>query len=164
MTVNNSILGGLLIISAIFQTIRIIRWRPWITVKIPLLWSLHLAVIFISLGLFSIGLSYFSAELSSSHLCHTLTIGGMGGLILAMISRVSLGHTGRPLQPPKTMSIAFLLIFIAAIVRGYLPIFIPDSIMMIYHASAGIWYLSFGLFVFHYGPMLLKNRIDGRPG
>ncbi|MCO4798394.1 MAG: NnrS family protein [Colwelliaceae bacterium] len=164
LTINNNMLGGLLIISAIFQAIRIIRWRPWITVKIPLLWSLHLAVIFISSGLFTIGLSYFSSELSSSHSWHILTIGGMGGLILAMISRVSLGHTGRPLQPPKTMSIAFLLIFIAAIVRGYLPIFMPDSIIMIYQASAGIWYLSFGLFVFHYGPMLLKNRTDGRPG
>ncbi|MDG1752144.1 MAG: NnrS family protein [Thalassotalea sp.] len=163
-TINLQILGGLFIIAAIFQSIRIVRWRPWITVNVPLLWSLHLAVIFIALGLFAIGYSYFSPELSSSHLWHVLTIGGIGGLILAMISRVSLGHTGRPLQPPKTMSIAFLLVFIAAIVRSFLPIIMPESIMSIYQASAGLWYFSFGIFIFHYAPMLLKTRLDGRPG
>lgn len=162
--INHQILGGLFIIAAIFQSIRIVRWRPWITIKVPLLWSLHLAVIFIVLGLFCIGASYFSSKLSTSHLWHILTIGGMSGLILAMISRVSLGHTGRPLQPPKTMSIAFLLIFIAAIVRSFLPLFMPESIIAIYQASAGIWTLSFGLFIVHYAPMLLKNRLDGRPG
>lgn len=163
-TINNNVLGGLLIIAAVFQTIRIIRWRPWITLNVPLLWSLHLSVIFIALGLLFIGLSYFFTELPSNHLWHILTIGGMAGLIIAMISRVSLGHTGRPLQPPKTMSIAFALLFLAAVVRSFLPIFLPQSIIMLYQASAGLWYVSFGLFVFHYAPMLLKNRADGRPG
>ena len=163
-SINHQVLGGLFIIAAIFQSIRITRWRPWITVKVPLLWSLHLAVVFIAVGLFSIGYSYFSPELSSSHLWHVLTIGGMGGLILAMIARVSLGHTGRPLQPPKTMAIAFLLIFIAAIVRSFLPLIMPEKIMTIYQASAGLWYLSFCIFIFHYAPMLSKGRLDGRPG
>ncbi|MDO6446559.1 NnrS family protein [Colwellia sp. 1_MG-2023] len=164
LPINGQILGSLFIIAAIFQAIRIVRWRPWITIKVPLLWSLHLAVIFIVFGLFFVGLSYFLVELSSSHLWHILTIGGMGGLILAMISRVSLGHTGRPLQPPKTMSLAFILIFIAAIIRSFLPLLFPESIMSIYQASAGLWYLSFGIFIFHYAPMLLKGRLDGRPG
>jgi uncharacterized protein involved in response to NO len=162
--INLQILGGLLISAAIFQGIRIARWRPWITINVPLLWSLHLAVIFISIGLFSIGLSYFIPKLISSHLWHILTIGGMGGLILAMISRVSLGHTGRTLQPPKTMSIAFLLVFISAIARSFLPMIMPESIITIYQISAGVWYLSFGIFIFHYAPMLLKTRLDGRPG
>jgi uncharacterized protein involved in response to NO len=164
LTLNYQILGGLFIVAAISQAIRIARWRPWKTMKHSLLWSLHLAVIFISLGLLSIGLSYFSSDLSSSHLWHVLTIGGMGGLILAMTSRVSLGHTGRPLQPAKTMFIAFSLVFIAAIVRNFLPLILPESILTIYQISAVIWYLSFGIFILHYAPMLLKGRLDGRPG
>lgn len=164
VAINLHVLGSLFILAAMFQAIRIARWRPWITIKVPLLWSLHLAVIFIVLGLFFIGYSYFSAELSTSHLWHLLTIGGMGGLILAMISRVSLGHTGRSLQPSKTMSLAFLFIFIAAIIRSFLPLIFPESIMSIYQASAGLWYFSFGIFIFHYAPMLLKGRLDGRPG
>ncbi|GAA6204183.1 NnrS family protein [Thalassotalea sp. SU-HH00458] len=164
VAINLQVLGSLFILAAMFQAIRIARWRPWITIKVPLLWSLHLAVIFIVLGLFFIGYSYFSTELSTSHLWHLLTIGGMGGLILAMISRVSLGHTGRSLQPPKTMSLAFLFIFIAAIIRSFLPLIFPESILSIYQASAGLWYFSFGIFIFHYAPMLLKGRLDGRPG
>lgn len=164
IAINTTFLASLLIISSIFQMIRLMRWRPWITLNVPLLWSLHLAVIFMGLGLFLTGASYFSDSLPSQHLWHILTIGGIGGLILAMISRVSLGHTGRTLSPPKSMSIAFLLIFIAAIVRSFLPIYFPELTMLLYQASAGLWYLSFGLFVFHYGPMLLRSRADGRPG
>jgi len=163
-SLNYQILGALLIIASIFQAIRIFRWKPWITINIPLLWSLHLAVIFIVFGLFATGISYFIESLASNHLFHMLTIGGMGGLILAMIARVSLGHTGRMLQPPKTMSIAFFLIFIAALVRSLLPVFNPQSILVFYQISAGLWYISFGLFVYHYGPMLVTSRKDGRPG
>lgn len=162
--INLQVLGALCIFASLFQAIRIFRWRPWITIKVPLLWSLHLAVIFIVFGLFLVGLSYFSEQLVSSHLWHILTIGAIGGLILAMISRVSLGHTGRMLTPPKTMSIAFFLIFISAIVRSLCPLIWPEATFTFYHASAGFWYISFGLFVYHYAPMLLKARQDGRPG
>lgn len=164
LSISNIILGALLVLSACFQGIRIIRWRPWITIRVPLLWSLHLAVIFMFLGLAITGFSYLTSPLPTQNLWHLLTIGAIGGLILAMISRVSLGHTGRALSPPKTMSIAFLLIFIAAICRSFLPIIFPESTMMFYHTSAGLWYLSFGLFVYHYAPMLISSRVDGRPG
>ncbi|GLX79385.1 heme transporter CcmB [Thalassotalea insulae] len=159
-----SVLGALMLVAGILQLNRIVRWRPWITIKVPLLWSLHLSVICIALGMLLIALSYFSENFASNHSWHLLTIGGMGGLILAMISRVSLGHTGRMLQPPKTMSLAFSLIFIAALVRAILPSLMPASTMMFYHASAGLWYISFGLFVYHYAPMLVSARKDGRPG
>ncbi len=161
---NFSILGGLLMIAATFQLIRITRWRPWITIKVPLLWSLHLSVLFIAFGMGLIGISYFSSDIASNHVWHMLTIGGMGGLILAMIARVSLGHTGRMLQPPKTMSVAFLAIFVAAVIRSVLPIFSPEANMALYQASAGFWYIAFGIFVYHYAPMLVKARQDGRPG
>lgn len=164
LTINFHILGTLLMLAALFQLVRIIRWRPWITVSVPLLWSLHLAIIFIVLGMFFVGLSYFIDNLASNHLWHMLTIGGMGGLILAMISRVSLGHTGRKLQPPKTMSLAFASIFIAALIRSLLPNFMPEATAMLYQASAGFWYIGFGLFVYHYAPMLLRPRKDGHPG
>jgi len=161
---NNLALTNLFIIAGAFQTIRIIRMRPWITFNTPLLWSLHLAVIFMAVGMIFVGISYYSDDILANHAWHMLTVGGMGGVILAMISRVSLGHTGRPLQPPKTMSIAFLLIFISAIIRSILTIAMPEKTMMLYQASAGLWYISFGLFALHYGPMLLKPRADGRPG
>jgi len=88
----------------------------------------------------------------------------MGGLILAMISRVSLGHTGRMLQQPKAMFLAFLSIFIAVIIRVIGPIFWMQYYITFINLSIVFWLISFGLFAYHYAPMLFRARQDGRPG
>jgi len=156
--------GSILIISGFFQTMRWLRWRPWITLGIPLLWSIHASIKFISFGLIILGLSYLIPEIPSSHVWHILTIGGMGGLILAMISRVSLGHTGRPLSPPKAMSFAYAFIIIASLVRAFGPWAIPEKTLLFIDISGTFWIFAFVIFAVTYAPMLLKARKDGRPG
>lgn len=156
--------GALLIIAGIFQTMRWLRWRPWITLNVPLLWSIHGAMKFISFGLVILGLSYLIPEIPSNHAWHLLTIGGMGGLILAMISRVSLGHTGRPLQPPKAMTAAYILISLAALVRVFGPWGLPEKTLLFIDISGTFWLAAFAIFVITYGPMLMTARKDGRPG
>ena len=158
------VLGCLFMLAGLLQAIRWLRWKPWITLAVPLLWSIHLAMFFIWTGLFSIGLSYIISVTFTSNLWHLLTIGGMGGLILAMISRVSLGHTGRMLTPPKTMSLAFTSIYLATLVRVFGPIIWPEYYLTSINISIAFWLVAFGLFVLHYGPMLFKPRVDGRPG
>jgi len=156
--------GGLLIIAGILQTIRWLRWRPWITLSVPLLWSIHGAMKFISFGLVVLGISYLIPEVPSNHVWHLLTVGGMGGLILAMISRVSLGHTGRPLQPPKAMTAAYVLISLAAIIRAFGPWGYPEKTLLFIDISGAFWLAAFLIFVVTYAPMLMSARKDGRPG
>ncbi|QBG35725.1 NnrS family protein [Litorilituus sediminis] len=161
---NATFFGALLIIAGIFQTMRWLRWRPWITLTIPLLWSIHVSIKFICFGLIVLGASYLTAEIPSNHAWHLLTIGGMGGLILAMISRVSLGHTGRPLQPPKSMTLAYLLISIATLVRVFGPWGLPEKTLMFIDISGTCWIAAFAIFAIKYAPMLTAPRADGRPG
>ncbi len=156
--------GVLLIIAGIFQTMRWLRWRPWITLGVPLLWSIHLSIKFIAYGLIVLGLSYLIAEIPSNHIWHLLTVGGMGGLILAMISRVSLGHTGRPLSPPKAMTFAYIFITLAALVRALGPWGLPEKTLLFIDISGTFWLLAFGIFIVTYAPMLMSPRKDGRPG
>jgi len=156
--------GCILIIAGIFQTMRWLRWRPWITLGVPLLWSIHASIKFISFGLIVLGISYLIPEVPSSHVWHILTIGGMGGLILAMISRVSLGHTGRPLSPPKAMTLAYIFITIAALVRAFGPWALPEKTLLFIDISGTFWIFAFAIFAVTYAPMLLKARKDGRPG
>jgi len=156
--------GVLLIIAGVFQAMRWLRWRPWITLGVPLLWSIHVSIKFIAYGLIILGLSYLIAEIPSNHIWHLLTVGGMGGLILAMISRVSLGHTGRPLSPPKAMTFAYTLITLAALVRALGPWILPEKTLVFIDISGTFWLLAFGIFVFTYAPMLMSSRKDGRPG
>jgi len=156
--------GTLLIIAGLFQTMRWLRWRPWITLSVPLLWSIHGAMKFICFGLVVLGLSYLVPDVPSNHVWHLLTIGGMGGLILAMISRVSLGHTGRPLSPPKSMTFAYILISLAALIRTFGPWGLPDKTLLFIDISGAFWIAAFMIFVIGYAPMLTKARKDGRPG
>jgi len=163
-SVPKSVFGILFILAACCQAIRWYRWKPWITLGVPLLWSIHGSLFFIWVGLFTIGMSYFINVPIVNHLWHLITIGGMGGLILAMISRVSLGHTGRMLQQPKAMFLAFLSIFIAVIIRVIGPIFWMQYYITFINLSIVFWLISFGLFAYHYAPMLFRARQDGRPG
>jgi len=156
--------GALLVVAGIFQLIRWLRWRPWVTLGVPLLWSIHFSLKFMCFGLILLGFSYIIDEIPSNHIWHLLTIGGMGGIILAMISRVSLGHSGRPLTPPKLMSVAFVFITLAALIRSFGPWIMPEKTLLFIDISGFFWLVSFGLFTFYYAPMLLKAREDGRPG
>jgi len=158
------VFGVLFLLSGVCQAIRWCRWKPWITLGVPLLWSIHISIFFIWTGLFTLGMSYFINVPFVSHLWHLLTVGGMGGLILAMISRVSLGHTGRMLQEPKAMFLGFMSIFIAAVIRVIGPIFWAQHYLTFINLSILLWLVSFGLFAYHYAPMLFKARTDGRPG
>lgn len=162
--VSSSLLASLFVIAGLTQTVRWLRWKPWITYSVPLLWSLHGAIKIMAFSLLILGLCYFDHTLPKIHFWHLLTIGAMAGLILAMISRVSLGHTGRTLSPPKIMSFAFSMIFFAALIRSFGAWLYPAYTLEMIMTSASAWVIAFGLFVIFYGPMLLSARVDGRPG
>jgi len=81
-----------------------------------------------------------------------------------MMARVSLGHTGRPLEPPPIMTLAFVTINLAALARVALPLLFPAAYTRGMDVAGLIWIAAFGLFVAVYGPMLLRPRVDGKPG
>ena len=95
---------------------------------------------------------------------HWLTTGAIGMVILGMIARVSLGHSGRPLTIGRPIVVAFVLLILAALLRSLLPLLAPGMTSAAYHASALVWVLAFGIFTWVYWPILTRPRIDGRPG
>ena len=99
------------ITAGISSLVLLLRWHRWgwhASWRVPLLWSLHLSYVCIPLGL---ALIAFGFPLSVG--MHSITVGGLGGMILAMMARVSLGHTGRTLQPPSLMPDCFALMLLA---------------------------------------------------
>lgn len=87
----------------------------------------------------------------------------MGMMILAMISRVSLGHTGRPLRVAKIMVGAFVALFSAFVVRVFGVYWFDDYTNLISTATL-LWVVAYGCFVVLYMPILIRSRIDGQPG
>ena len=167
------LIASLFLLAGVVHLLRLLRWRPWITHSEPLLWSLHLAYLFIVLGFFLAALRYagLTLELFSGFanqyatILHSFTLGGTGLLILAMMSRVSLGHTGRPLAVSIWITLGFLCLIAAYVSRVWLPLLLPGtSHYMSYLLSIFLWLLGYGLFVMIYLPILSRPRADGRPG
>jgi uncharacterized protein involved in response to NO len=158
------VMAAIYAISAIALGIRCFRWRIWITLRVPLLWSLHIAYWFIPLGLALFALRELGFNISNSIALHAITAGAMGNMILAMIARVSLGHSGRPLQPKAIMSLAFLLVAVAALSRVLLTWLVPEFSMSWFMFSAAAWILAYLIYVVVYLPILITPRPDGRPG
>lgn len=160
----SNVMAGLFFLAGLSNFVRCIRWRIWVTLKVPLVWSLHVSYLCMAIGLMLIGLSYFNNALPYTTALHLLTVGGMGGLILAMISRVSLGHTGRMLELEPMMPIAFICLFLAAGLRVAGVFWLPLQTTSVLSLSALLWVVAYGLFIWYYLPILTQPRQDGRPG
>lgn len=150
--------------AGISNLIRVIRWKPFITLSVPLLWSLHLSYLLLSIGLVLYSSALFIPIMNATAMIHISAIAGVGGIILAMISRVSLGHTGRTLNVSKWMPSAFLATAISALIRVIFPYLMPHSLLSAYWLSILFWCCAFTLFVLCYAKMLLSERLDKRPG
>ncbi len=151
-------------VAAVSNAWRFFRWGIQASWHSPLLWSLHLAYLFLPLGM--LALLLFSLDLVSLSIAlHCFTVGAIGGMILAMISRVTLGHTGRPIHVlPRAVPIAFVALFVAVLCRVLLTVIFPGESRSLIAAAGVFWLLAFGIYLFNYGPMLVKVRADGRPG
>lgn len=150
-------------LAAASNGLRLIGWytkRFW---PVPLLWVLHTGYGWIVVGFFLKALAA-AGLVSPQWTTHAFTVGGIGVLTLGMMARVSLGHTGRPLEASKSMAIGFALINLAAVTRGVAPLFFPSLLPALVALSGGLWMLSFALFLEVYTPILIKPRVDGRPG
>lgn len=149
----NAISAVLAFAAAILQAIRLGRWQGWRTVEEPLLLVLHVGYLFVPLGMLCVGLSELGL-LSAPSALHVLTVGAIGLMTFAVMTRASLGHTGRPPTASPTMSIAYLALTIAATVRPFAEA-LPEAYHLLLEIAGGAWMLAFALFLIEYAPILL---------
>ena len=143
----------------VLSAVRVIRWQGWRIRQEPLLWILHLPQLMISAGwlVMAGGLLGWWSPLIWIHL---IAIGAAAALILGVISRVSLGHTGRPLQLPAGMALAFFLIVLCALIRVLTAASgLPWTVGIAF--SMGLWVMAFGLYCWRYAGILSSPRPDG---
>ncbi|MBM3104522.1 NnrS family protein [Pseudomonas sp. P66] len=153
--------GVLFAILTLGHAVRLWRWHDRGLWKVPLLWSLHVAYAWMALACLGMALWHLGVAINPSLAVHSLTVGAIGGLILAMVTRVSLGHTGRPLQPPSGMTLAFVLLNLGGLSRVLVVQWLPLAGLWL----AGLcWTLAFALYAWRYAPMLMRARVDGHPG
>lgn len=153
---------SLMLIAGALQLARWSRWKPWLTLSEPLVWSLMLTYLCLPLSLLYRG---FLTDAFAAHaMLHLFAVGALGGLVLAMISRVTMGHTGRAIYEGPNMTLAFGAILLAAVVRSVGVAVWPQHMFTMVDISAGLWAFGFAMYVYHFGKMLITPRADGHPG
>jgi uncharacterized protein involved in response to NO len=138
-------------------------WRPWRTLRAPVVWVLHLAYLWVPVHL----LLRAAAQLglvAPSLAVHALTVGAIGGMIIGMMTRTARGHTGRPLRADAWDVACYALVSLAPFARVALPLAFPQLQIEAVAASALLWSAGFGLYAIRYWPVLTRPRLDGKPG
>ena len=149
--------------AAVIHGMRLAGWRSWQVGRRPILTILHAAYAWVPLGFALLALSAVGLVPHSIAL-HALTVGVLGGAIIAMITRTALGHTGRRLVAGSTEIACYCLVIAAAILRVFGPL-LANSWSAGWIDTAGLcWCVAFALYARQYWPYLVRPRADGKAG
>jgi len=153
--------GALFAIAAATQAVRLARWKGWKALADPLVLVLHVGYAWVPVGLALLAAVDFGAPIPRSAAVHALTAGAMATMILAVMSRATLGHTGRELRASAVTQAAYVLVTAGAVLRVSAPLGLLDYRLGM-EVAGSAWIGAFLLFLFVYGPILLSPRIDGK--
>ncbi|MDX2142382.1 MAG: NnrS family protein [Rhodospirillaceae bacterium] len=148
--------GGLMLLAGTATLMRLARWQGWATGPEALVWVLHLGYAWLGVGLCLLGASILWADVPYFAAVHALTAGAVGTMTLAVMTRATLGHTGRELIAGPATTAVYGLVTLAAILRVASGFADPDGILL--PASGVAWMAAFGLFVVAYAPLWLRPR------
>ncbi len=133
---------------------RQVIWKPWHALPRPILWILHLGHAWIAVGLACHGVAILTGRIPLTAALHAFTAGAMGCLILGMMTRVSLGHTGRPIEASPLTVLAYVAVAGSAALRIFWPVLDPMQTLLAYQVSGSLFAGAYLLFLVAYTPVL----------
>jgi uncharacterized protein involved in response to NO len=150
--------AALLLLMAIAQAVRLSRWAGTQTWREPILFVLHVGYAFVPVGALMLSLSILWPRIvPASGALHAWTTGAMGIMTLSVMTRATLGHTGRDVLSTPMTTVIYGAMLLATLVRVAAPL-----IPAIYYEAllvAGLaWLLAFGIFLLIYAPMLVGAK------
>jgi uncharacterized protein involved in response to NO len=156
-------IGVVAIVVAFAHAARLWLWQPWRTRSTPLVWVLHVAYAWIVVYLVLHALAAWGV-VAAPLAVHALTIGTIGGMTIGMMTRTARGHSGRPLVADAVEVTCYALIALAAAIRVFGGIALPEFYRATVVLSGLCWSAGFALFTVRYWPILTRPRLDGKPG
>lgn len=150
--------AGLALLAGLLHAVRLARWRTWSILSEPILWIMHIGYAWIAVGLLLLGLSGLSSGIPGSTAVHALATGGFATMIVAVMARASLGHTGRELRASPATVLVFALVTVSALTRTAAPMidFAYEPTLWI---SGIAWSVAYALFTIVFWPVLTKPRV-----
>jgi uncharacterized protein involved in response to NO len=150
-------IGIVLVAAAILQAVRWARWSGYRTFADPLVLVLHVGYAWVPVGVALLGFSLMGLVPRSAAI-HALTAGAMATMILAVMTRASLGHTARELKAGPATVVVYLLVTIGAVLRVFASLRLIDYNLGIDVAGVA-WGSAFLLFLIAYAPVLWGPRL-----
>lgn len=147
--------GALLIAAGTLQSARLVRWAGDRTFADRLVLVLHVGYLFVPLGFLLIGASVFTGAVPPTAGIHAWTAGAIGLMTLAVMTRASLGHTGRPLEAGIVTQTIYALVLAGAAVR--IVAAFTGSLALL-EAAGVLWVAGFAVFVITFGPLLVTHK------
>jgi uncharacterized protein involved in response to NO len=158
------VVGYACLCAAAVLAVRLARWRTASTIGTPILFILHVGVAWLVLGLAARGLALAAGSLPPIAALHILTMGAIGTMIMGVMSRAVLGHTGRAMKASPAMVVAYALLALAVMARLASVLLTGELASHLLICAGILWTAAFGLFAAVIAPMVLLPRADGRPG
>jgi uncharacterized protein involved in response to NO len=162
LQIKPSLTAALLFAAGLFQVMRLARWGGHRTMAEPLVLILHLAYAWLPIGLLLLGSSIVDMDVPATAGLHALSAGTMASMVLAVMTRATLGHTGRDLRADQGTVAIYGLVTGGAALRVAAP-WLSFDYMVLIKIAGTLWGGAFLLFLALYGPKLLGPRPDGRP-
>ena len=151
--------GWMLVAAGLANLARPSRWHGWVTWREPLVLVLHLGYGWLALALLILGSAILGIGLPTEDAVHALTTGAVGVMTLAVMTRASLGHTGRPKHAGPMTVLIYTLVTVGALLRVFGPITDLPTTLVLGLAAVG-WSGAYALFAVLYGPFLLRPSLD----
>lgn len=152
---HDDVTGWLFAVAAACHALRLVRWRGWQAVREPLVLILHLGYAWLAVGFALAAMSILGLSLPSTTAIHALTAGAIGTMTLAIMTRATLGHSGRPLSASKATSLIYVLVITGALLRITAP-WMPIDYLSALTLAGVAWSGAFVIFAFAYGPMFIN--------
>lgn len=145
------------LVACALHAVRLLRWRGWKVLDAPLLWTMHIGYVWMVLAFLLSGLSALGVEGAGRAWLHAFTVGALGSMMLGLMTRVALRHTGRPLVLPSAIVAAYLLMQVAALLRvaGAM----AGSTAPLVALAGAAWIAAFAIYLACFGSMLLSPSL-----
>jgi uncharacterized protein involved in response to NO len=156
--------GGIALAAGLAQGWRLAGWSGHKALHDPIVWVLHIAYAWLPLGLLLKAAWLLGGFEWAAFWMHALSAGAAASMILAVMSRAALGHTGRPLSVAPVMALSYVLLAIAAAVRVFGVVWLPLGYRASILVAGVVWMAAFLIYVSVYTPILLSPRVDSKPG
>ena len=155
--------GWLLLAAGLAQVARLARWGGLRSARDPMVFILHVGYFWIPTGLLLLATSILGETVPRSAAIHALTAGAMATMILAVMTRATLGHTARELKASPQTTFLYALVTIGAVLRVSSPLGLIDYKIGM-EISAVAWAGAFLVFLGVYGPILFRPRLGDSAG